>query len=194
MLCCLIGGALLTVLARAHRGGRARDSVPLAGFLAVALGLAVGMFLLELVVSALTLFGSLRATGALAARLALLILPAAVAVVCVAAGAGNRLADRQAVLVLTLAVAAGSLAAEELDLHLLDLHRAHDALGWAMVHLSTVGILVAGSWAGRSVRPIRNGQECEHHRAAAPASSPGDDGAVAQLPETGTSAAPHAHV
>ena len=166
MLCCLIGGVLLTALAGARRGGRGRPSVPLAGFLEIVLGLAVGMFLLELVVSALTLLGSLRATGGLAARLALLSLPAAVAVACGAAGAGNRQAGRRGEAILTLAMAGGALAAEELDLHLLGLHRTHDALGWAAAHLAIVVILAAGFVASRAARPPE-GRECERHRAVA---------------------------
>jgi hypothetical protein len=144
VICCLVGGALLAVLARAARAGRDRNGGDLRLPLAALFGFTVGMFVLELFVTVLGPFGVVRTTGALAAGLALLAVPAVVAVATVAAGAANGLADRRGTTVLALTVTAGALAAEELDLHLLDLHEPRTAVGWAVVHLAVVAILIGG--------------------------------------------------
>jgi hypothetical protein len=107
------------------------------------------MFVLELFVAVLAPLGVMRTTGTMAARLALLAVPAVVAVVAVSAGAADGLVNRRGTTLLALTVTAGALAAEELDLHLLDLHVPRNTFGWATVHLAVVAVLAAGLVARR---------------------------------------------
>jgi len=149
MICCLVGGALVAIIAGAARAGRGRNGGGLHVPLAVLFGFTAGMFVLELFVAVLAPLGVVRTTGTLAARLALLAVPALVAVAAVAAGAADGLANRRGTTLLALSVTAGALAAEELDLHLLDLHVPRNTFGWAAVHLAVVAILVTGLVARR---------------------------------------------
>ena len=144
MICCLVGGALGAIIAGAARRGRGRNGGDLHVPLAIVFGFTAGMFAFELFVAVLAPLGVVRTTGTLAARLALLAVPAVAAVASVAAGAADGVVHRRGTTLLALAVTAGALAAEEVDLHLLDLHVPRNTFGWAVVHLAVVAILIAG--------------------------------------------------
>jgi hypothetical protein len=152
MLCCLVGAALLAVLVRVAQAGRRRAG-PFAGLLALVVGVAAGMFLLELMVSGLTLTGLVRATSPLPARLAFVAVPAVLAVVSLAAGGGGQLGNRRDVALLTLTATGGALMAEVLDLHLLHLHEPQGLVGNATAHLAVLGIFAGGLLALRSAPP-----------------------------------------
>jgi hypothetical protein len=140
---------MLAIMARAARAGRGRNGGTLHGPLAALFGFTTGMFLLELFLTVLAAFGVVRTTGELAPRLALLAVPAGVAVTSVAAGAANGLVERRSITLLALTVAAGTLAAEELDLHALHLHHPPNPVAWVVVHLAVLTIPVTGLLARR---------------------------------------------
>ncbi len=170
MLCCLVGAALLAVLVRVARTGRRRTG-PLAGLLTAVAGLAAGMFLLELMLSALALTGLVRATGPLPARLAVVAVPAVLAFVALAAGGGGQLGTRRDIALLALTAGGGALMGELLDLHLLRLHDPRGLVGNVTAHLAVVGIFGGGLLALRSA-PLRAGDpDPACHRASRPARS-----------------------
>src|SRR5258708_2807529 len=91
MLCCLIGGLLFAGLARTARRGRDRPHNPLIGLV---FGLGGGMLLVALVITVLVPLGVVDVTGPLPARVALLVVPALLAVAASWAGAGGSLLTR----------------------------------------------------------------------------------------------------
>src|SRR5947209_925086 len=117
MLCCLVGCVLVAALVRSARRRRAHSPL-----VALAFGLGAGALAVELIVTVLVPLGSARAPGSLAARLSLLVVPAAMAGGAGLAGAAGSLLTRPGVTTVTAAAVAGAVVAEEVDLHLLRLH------------------------------------------------------------------------
>ena len=147
MLCCLIGGGLLALVARSARRRAGRPHNPL---VAVLFGLGAGMLVEALIVSILAPMAVVHVTGPLAARLALLVGPAVVAAVAIPAGGAGGLLSRPGVTAVTVGTVAGALAAEELDLHALRLHSAPGLVAGLAVHLPAFLFLAAGlAWRAR---------------------------------------------
>lgn len=140
MLCCLLGGALLTALVRATRSRRPRRATPAT---VVVGGVAAGMFAVEGLISVLVPLGAIDASGPLPARAALLVVPALVAVAAATNGAGSALRDRRGATMLAFSAAVGALLIEEVDLHLAHLHTAQGPAGWS-VHLAIAVFVAAG--------------------------------------------------
>jgi hypothetical protein len=130
MLCCLIGGGLVALLARSARHAD-RPHNPL---LAYALGLGGGLLLVELIITALSPFGGVDVTGPLVTRIALLAGPAAIATAAARAGATGSLLSRTGTTAVTVAAVAGALLAEEADLQLLTLNSAPGVVAGVAAH------------------------------------------------------------
>lgn len=81
MLCCLLGGALLTALVGATRRARSR---PVAPALVVVGGAAAGMFAVEALISFLVPLGAMRAVAPLLPQVGLLVVPALLVLAAVA--------------------------------------------------------------------------------------------------------------
>ena len=166
MLCCLIGGGLLAWVARSARRSAGRPQNPLLNLL---FGLCAGVLVVELIVSLLVPLGVVDVTGPLAARLALLVVPAVAAVVATSAGAAGALLTRSGTTAVTVAAVAGALAAEEMDLHAFTLHSAPGVLAGLAVHLSGF-VFLAGGLAWRAKLPdegesdVGGSTGCPEHR------------------------------
>ena len=123
----------------------------------------------ELIVSLLVPLGVVDVTGPLAARLALLVVPAVAAVVATSAGAAVALLTRSGTTAVTVAAVAGALAAEEMDLHAFTLHSAPGVLAGLAVHLSGF-VFLAGGLAWRAKLPdegesdVGGSTGCPEHR------------------------------
>jgi hypothetical protein len=139
MLCCLVGGVLVAALARSAR--RRKTHSPL---LALLFGFGAGALVVALATAILVPLGGADARGPLPARLALLIVPALVAVGTGAAGAAGSLLVRSGVMTVTTAAIAGGVAAEEIDLHLLHLHTASGVVPAIAIHAPAFVFLLAG--------------------------------------------------
>lgn len=147
MLCCLIGGGLLALVARSARWSAGRPQNP---FVAMLFGLGAGMLVEALIVSLLAPMQVVRVTGPLAARLALLVGPAVVAGIAAAAGGAGGLLTRPGATAVTVGASAGALAAEEADLHAFTLHSAPGIVAGLAVHLPAFLFLAAGLvWRAR---------------------------------------------
>jgi hypothetical protein len=147
VLCCLIGGGLLALVARSARRRAGRPHNPL---VAVLFGLGAGMLVEALIVSLLAPMGVVHVTGPLAARLALLAGPAVVAGLGVSAGGAGGLLSRSGATAVTVGTVAGALAAEEADLHAFRLHSAPGIVAGLAVHLPAFLFLAAGlAWRVR---------------------------------------------
>jgi hypothetical protein len=141
VICCLIGGALVAALARSARRGQGRPHNPL---LALLFGFGGGMLFVALIVTALVPLGVVDVTGPLPARIALLVVPAVMAVAASQAGAGGSLLTRSGTTAVTVAGIGGALVAEEADLHAFFLHSAPGLLAGLAVHLPGFLFLVLG--------------------------------------------------
>lgn len=141
MICCLIGGALVAALARSVRRGQGRPHNPL---LALVFGFGGGMLFVALIVTALVPLGVVDVTGPLPARIALLVVPAVIAVAASQAGAGGSLLTRSGTTAVTVGAIGGALVAEEGDLHAFFLHSAPGILAGLAVHLPGFLFLVLG--------------------------------------------------
>jgi hypothetical protein len=147
VLCCLIGGGLVAWLARSARRHAGRPVNPGLGLL---LGFGLGALLEALIVNLLVPLGVVQVTGPLAARMALLVLPAVATGVAVPRGAAGALFGRSGTMAVTVAAVAGALAAEELDLHALTLHSAPGVPAGLTVHLPAFLFLAAGlAWRAK---------------------------------------------
>ena len=102
------------------------------------------MLFVALIVTALVPLGVIDVTGPLAARIALLVVPAVMAVAAGQAGAGGSLLTRSGTTAVTVAAIGGALVAEEADLHALALHSAPGILAGLAVHLPGFLFLVLG--------------------------------------------------
>jgi hypothetical protein len=138
MLCCLVGGLFAAALVRAARRRRAHNPL-----LALAFGFGTGALVVELVISALVPFGSVKAPGSLAARLLLLVAPAVIAVAAGLAGAAGSLLSRGGVMTVATGAIAGAIAAEGFDLHVFRLH-SDVGLAVVAVHAPAFLFLVGG--------------------------------------------------
>ena len=166
MICCLIGAALVAALARSTHRGQARPHNPL---LALLFGFGGGMLFVALVVTALVPLGVVDVTGPLPARIALLVVPAVIAVAASQAGAGGSLLTRSGTTAVTVAAIGGALAAEEADLHAFSLHSAPGILAGLAVHLPGFLFLVLGlGWRARLPEegPWEGSCACEARSAA----------------------------
>ena len=147
MLCCLIGAALVAGIARSARRSAAR---PRSTLLSLLFGFGAGALVVELIVSGLSPLGVVDVTGPLAARLALLVVPAVAAAVATRAGAAGALLSRSGTTAVTVAAVAGALAAEELDLHAFTLHSAPGIVAGLAVHSPGFVFLAVGlAWRAR---------------------------------------------
>lgn len=147
MLCCLIGGGLLALVARSARRRAGRPHNPL---LTLLFGLGAGMLVEALIVSVLAPMGVVHVTGPLAARLALLAGPAVLAGVAAAAGGAGGLLTRPGATGVTVGAVAGALLAEQLDFHALTLHSAPGIVAGLAVHLPPFLFLAVGlAWRAR---------------------------------------------
>lgn len=135
---------MVAVLVRSARHRRAHNPL-----VALVFGLGAGALLVELIVTVLVPLGSVRAPGPLAARLSLLVLPAAMAGLAGLAGAAGSLLARPGVAIVTAAAGAGAVAAEDVDLHLLRLHSGLGVAAAVAVHAPAF-LLVAGGLRWRS--------------------------------------------
>lgn len=170
MICCLIGGVLVAALSRSARRGRARPHNPL---LALVFGFGGGMLVVALIVTTLVPLGVVDVTGALPARIALLAVPALVAVAASLAGAGGSLLTRSGTTSVMVAAIGGALAAEELDLHLFTLHSAPGVLAGVAVHIpGFVFLLVGLAWRAKLPDEGQLGEACGC--GSAPAASDAD--------------------
>jgi hypothetical protein len=171
VLCCLIGGGLVVWLARSARRRAGRPVNPV---LSLAFGFGLGLLVVELIVSVLAPLGVVDVTGPLAARIALLVVPAVVAGAATSAGAAGSLLTRSGTMAVTVAAVAGALAAEEADLHAFTLHSAPGILAGLAVHLPGF-LFLAGGLAWRAKLPeevpvVGDGCACP----PAPAVEPGN--------------------
>jgi hypothetical protein len=147
VLCCLIGGALVAWVARSARRSGGRPVNPL---LTLLFGFGAGWLVVALIVSVLVPLGVVDVTGPLAARIALLAIPAVAAGVATRAGAAGALLNRSGTTLVMVATVAGALTAEELDLHGLTLHSAPGVVAGVAVHLPGFLFLVGGlAWRAR---------------------------------------------
>jgi len=140
MLCCLVGALLAAALGRSARRRRVHNPL-----LALLFGFGAGALGVELLITALVPLGVIRVPGTLAARLALLLVPATLAIVAGLAGAGGSVVNRQGALAVTAAAAAGAVLVEDLDLHVQRLHSA-GGFAAAAVHAPAFLIVAAGWW------------------------------------------------
>jgi len=100
--------------------------------------------------------GVVDVTGPLAARIALLVVPAVVAGAAISAGVAGSLLTRPGTMAVTVAAVAGALAAEEADLHAFTLHSAPGVLAGLAVHLPGFRFLAAGlAWVCRPRERVR---------------------------------------
>ena len=152
MLCCLIGGGLVAWVARSARRSAGRPQSPL---LSLLFGFGAGTLVVELIVSVLAPLGVVDVTGPLAARIALLVVPAAMAGVATQAGAAGSLLTRSGTMAVTVAAVAGALTAEAADLHAFTLHSAPGVLPGVAVHLPGLLFLVGGL-AWRAKLPVED--------------------------------------
>ena len=139
MLCCLVGGLLAAALVKAARRRRAHNPL-----LALAFGFGTGALVVELVMAALVPLGSVKAPGALAARLLLLLVPAFMAGGAGLAGAGGALLTRGGVMNVAAAAVGGAIAAEALDLHGFHLHSELGAVAAVTIHAPAFVFLAGG--------------------------------------------------
>ena len=139
MLCCLVGGLLAAALVRAARRRRAHNPL-----MALAFGFGTGALVVEIVTAVLVPLGSVNAPGALPARLAVLIVPALLAVGSGLAGAAGSLLDRLGVITVGTAAVAGAFTAETVDLHLFDLHTGVGVVAAVVIHAPAFLFLVGG--------------------------------------------------
>jgi hypothetical protein len=108
------------------------------------------MLCVALIVTTLVPLGVVDVTGSLPARVALLVIPAVVALAAGQAGAGGSLLSRSGTTTVTVAAVGGALAAEELDLHALTLHSAPGIVAGLAVHLPGFVFLAVGlNWRSR---------------------------------------------
>jgi hypothetical protein len=141
MLCCLLGGALVALIARgAARNPHRRQSLPAA----LILGGAAGVLSVEVFLATLVPLGLARAPGSLLVRLAVLVVLAGVAAIGVAGGGGAALLSARGSAFLGLAAGAGALLTEGADIHVLHLHAPVGTPAALLVHLVPVGFLCAG--------------------------------------------------
>ena len=153
MLCCVIGGGLVAWVARSARRSAGRPQNPL---LTLLFGFGAGILVVELIVSLLTPLGVVDVTGPLAARIALLVVPATAAGIATQAGGAGALLTRSGTMAVTVAAVAGALAAEAADLHAFTLHSAPGVLAGVAVHLPGFFFL-AGGLAWRAKLPVEDG-------------------------------------
>lgn len=147
MICCLIGGVLVAALARTARRGAGRPHSPLLG---LAFGFGGGMLFVALIVTALVPLGVVDVTGPLPARIALLVVPAVIAVAASHAGAGGSLFTRLGTTTVMVAAIGGALVAEEADLHAFTLHSAPGVLAGLAVHFPGFLFLLLGlAWRAK---------------------------------------------
>jgi hypothetical protein len=108
------------------------------------------MLVVALIVTALAPLGVVDVTGPLPARIALLVLPAVIAVAASQAGAGGSLLTRSGTTVVMVAAIGGALTAEEADLHAFSLHSAPGVLAGLAVHLPGFLFLLIGlAWRAK---------------------------------------------
>jgi len=160
VFCCLIGGGLVAWLARSARRHAGQPVDPGLGLL---LGFGVGALVVALIVNLLVPLGVVDVTGPLAARIALLVLPAVAAGVAVSRGGAGSLLNRSGTTALTVAAVAGALAVEELDLHAFTLHSAPGVVAGLAVHLPGFVFLAAGlAWRAKlpAEEPVPGGCDC----------------------------------
>jgi hypothetical protein len=138
MLCCLVGGLLAAALVRSARRRRAHNPL-----LAIAFGFGGGALIVGFVISALVPFGNVRASGPLAARLLMLIIPALIAAAAGLTGAAGSLLSRTGVMTVAAGATAGAISAELLDLHVFRLH-SDVGLAVVAVHAPAFAFLAGG--------------------------------------------------
>jgi hypothetical protein len=156
VLCCLVGGLLAAALLGAARRRRAHNPT-----LALAFGFGAGALVVELVTAALVPLGGVSAPGALWARLAVLVVPAVMAVAAGLAGAGGSLLVRQGVMTVATAAAAGALVAEVVDLHLVRLHANIGLAAGVAIHVPAFLFLAGGlRWRAKLSRASAAAPSC----------------------------------
>jgi hypothetical protein len=122
------------------------------------------MLLVALIVTVLLPLGVVDVTGPLPARIALLVVPAVIAVAASQAGAGGSLLIRSGTTSVMLGAIGGALAAEEADLHVFSLHSAPGILAGLAVHLPGFVFLVLGlAWRAKLPEegPLEEACVCE---------------------------------
>ena len=152
MFCCLIGGGLVAWLARSARRHAGQPVDPGLGLL---LGFGVGALVVALIINLLVPLGVVDVTGPLAARIALLVVPAVAAGVAVSRGGAGSLLNRSGTTALTVAAVAGALAVEERD--------AAQVVAGLAVHLPGFVFLAAGlAWRAKlpAEEPVPGGCDC----------------------------------
>lgn len=107
-------------------------------------GLGASMLVVEVIITVLVPLGVVEVTGPLAARVALLVIPAGIAVVAAQAGAAGSLTSRSGTTSVMVAAVAGALVAGEADLHLFELHSAPGILAGLATHLPGFVFLAGG--------------------------------------------------
>ncbi len=141
MICCLVGGVLVGVIARsAARNPNRRGSLPTA----VLLGAATGVLSVELFLATMVPLGLATAPGSLLVRLAALVVAGGAAAWALSAGGGTSLLSARGSAFLGLAAGAAALVTEGLDIHVLHLNRPAGTLEALLVHLVPVAFLCAG--------------------------------------------------
>lgn len=124
-------------------------------------GLGASMLVVELIITVLVPLGVVHVTGPLAARVALLTIPAVIAVAAAQTGAAGCLMSRSGTTSVMVAAVAGALLAGEADLHLFELHSAPGILAGLATHLPGF-LFLAGGLAWRAALPEEAaiGEEC----------------------------------
>lgn len=116
------------------------------------------MLIVGLTISVLVPLGVVDVTSSLPPRVALLVVPAAIALAASRAGGAGALLTRSGTMAVMAAAVGGALVAEELDLHLLTLHSAPGVMAGVAVHSQSFFLLIAG-FAWRAKLPKEGGLE-----------------------------------